>query len=395
MKKWMIIALLCLSGLAGAMGCGQKDAVGNGKEDGSTQQTEESRLEDGAGEAAEAGKETGKTETGAGEGEAAGTENTTGVTEEAIAETQKGPDLAGTQPGTAGVTFTDALGNSVTVEQPENTAALSESYADAWLLAGGQLAAVTDDAGSLLASSSLPKGLVSLGSVKTPSVEKMIEAEVDFVLLSAAIEGHARIRETLEAAGITAAYFEVEHFEDYREMMKILTAITGRDDLYQEHVAAVEEGIAAQIARAAAAKEASEKGWSAGEDRKSPTVLFLRAFSTGVRAKGSDSMTGRMLKDLGCVNIADSDDSLLEDLSLEAILAADPDFIFVTTMGESEEAALAQVEEQLLANPAWQGLTAVQEGHYCVLPQELFHKKPNSRWEESYRILADEIYGAE
>lgn len=54
-----------------------------------------------------------------------------------------------------------------------------------------------------------------------------------------------------------------------------------------------------------------------------PTVLLLRAYSTGVRAKNSDNITGVMLKDLGCINIADSDSGLLEEIQMESILAAD------------------------------------------------------------------------
>lgn len=80
---------------------------------------------------------------------------------------------------------------------------------------------------------------------------------------------------------------------------------------------------------------------------------------------------------------------------MEAIIHADPDYIFVTTMGESEEAAMNMVEELLTTNPAWNGLKAVQGGHYYVLPKELFHNKPNERWGESYRILAGYLYGEE
>ena len=104
-------------------------------------------------------------------------------------------------------------------------------------------------------------------------------------------------------------------------------------------------------------------------------------------------VSAEMLKDLGCINIADSEDSLLEDLSLEVILEQDPDFIFVTTMGASEEAAMASLDELLLSNPAWASLTAVQEGHFHLLPKDLFHLKPNARWGESYEILADYLYG--
>ena len=44
-----------------------------------------------------------------------------------------------------------------------------------------------------------------------------------------------------------------------------------------------------------------------------------------------------MLADLGCVNIADSDESLLDDLSMEAIIAADPQYIFVTIQGNDSD----------------------------------------------------------
>ena len=77
-------------------------------------------------------------------------------------------------------------------------------------------------------------------------------------------------------------------------------------------------------------------------------------------------MLGEMLADLGCVNIADSETSLLEELSMEAILAADPDRIFIVMQGSDAEKVQKTLDELVLSNPAWQQLTAVQEGrvHY-------------------------------
>ena len=275
----------------------------------------------------------------------------------------------------APVMFADALGYEISVENAENVAVLSGSLADAWLLAGGRLAAATEDAKEVI---TWTQETESLGALKSPSIERMVAENIDLAILSSTIAEHVDIRDALELAGIKTAYFDVETFDDYAAMMDILTDITGRKDLYQENVEVVREEIAAQLKRA---------------DGSAPAVLFLRAYSTGVRAKGSDSMTGQMLKDLGCVNIADSDGRLLDDLSLEAIIEADPDYIFLTTMGESQEDALQMAETLLLSNPAWNGLKAVQDGHYFVLPKELFHNKPNERWGESYQILADDLYG--
>ena len=64
-------------------------------------------------------------------------------------------------------------------------------------------------------------------------------------------------------------------------------------------------------------------------------------------------------------------------------------------MGESDEAALQSVQDMLMSNPAWAGLSAVKNDRYVVLPKDLFHLKPNDRWGESYEMLADILYGEE
>lgn len=276
--------------------------------------------------------------------------------------------------------FTDALGRQVVIEQqPQKVAAVSGSYAEVWLLAGGTLAAVTEDAYDER-QLELDDTVVTLGALKSPSVEMMIEEGIDFVLLSSTIEEHVNLCQQLEDVGIACAYFEVEVFEDYLAMLDICTDITGNKEMYAVNGTDIRTRVDAAIA--------TQQGHDA------PTVLFIRAFSSGANAKNStNSMGGIMLKEMGCINIADSEDSLLEDLSMEVIIQQDPDYIFVVTMGASEEKALDTVQEMLVSNPAWSGLTAVQNDRYVVLPKALFHQKPNSRWAESYELLANILYG--
>ena len=81
---------------------------------------------------------------------------------------------------------------------------------------------------------------------------------------------------------------------------------------------------------------------------------------------------------------------LLDGLSIEAILQADLDYIFISTMGDAE-AAVAHMDS-VLQEPTWQSLTAVQEGNYVYLPKELFQFKPNGRWDEAYEYLIDLVY---
>ena len=76
---------------------------------------------------------------------------------------------------------------------------------------------------------------------------------------------------------------------------------------------------------------------------------------------------------------------------MEEIIRRDPHWIFVVTMGD-EAAAAAYMRQNLESDPAWNGLSAVQEGRCVLLPQDLFHYKPNERWDESYEYLAKILY---
>ena len=277
-------------------------------------------------------------------------------------------------------TFTDSLGNTVELEQPpKRVAALLGSYAETWLLAGGEVVAVTQDAYDERGLE-LPEDTVNLGANQQPDLEALFAAEPDLVLLTPDLDGQMGLRDSLEAAGIPAAWFKVETFDDYLNMLKICTDLTGRSDLYQKNGLDIQSEIDAAIASV--------------PEGEAPTVLLLRAYSSAVRAKNSDNIAGAILKDLGAANIADSDSGLLEDLQMESILAADPEFIFVTTMGASQEAALESLDELLHSDPAWQTLTAVKEDRVEVLPKDLFHYKPNARWGESYQMLAELMYGS-
>ena len=156
--------------------------------------------------------------------------------------------------------------------------------------------------------------------------------------------------------------------------MKVFTDITGRADLYETNAASLQPQIEAAIA--------------SGKREDAPTVLILRTSSSKVKALDSSFMVGGMLEEFGCINIADSENGILSDLSIEAIVAEDPDYIFVTCMGDLEEGQ-AQLEASLTSNPIWNTLQAVQNGRVLFLEKDLFHNKPNARWGESYEILAE------
>ena len=275
------------------------------------------------------------------------------------------------------VDFTDASGRTVSIDNPQRVVALYGSYGDVWRIAGSTLAGTTSD---------LPAGddgAQVLGSHTEPNMELLFTLNPDFVILSADAAEHQEIAQMLDQANVPYALFSHQDYRGYMEMVKLFTEITGREDLYQAQVDQVELPIQAMV------NEAAEF-----EGKDHPTALLLRAYSTNVRAKGSEgTVAGCILKDMGFDNIADGDSPLSENLSMEAILLADPDYIFVTTMGSSTEAALESLASLLTNNPAWATLTAVRNDHFYVLDKELFHQHPNARWAESYAIIRDILLG--
>lgn len=272
------------------------------------------------------------------------------------------------------VTFTDSAGRTVTVSDPKKTAVFTASFADIWQLAGGTVSFATEDVFDN-ENITLPDGVVNIGLLDSPSAELLIDGEADFVILSSTAHGGTELAETLEQAGITCALFEVEDFADYLNVLKICTDITGRQDLYEKNGEAVRQKINEIISKQ--------------QSKPQKTVLYLRAFSTGIKAKGGDSMTGKMLADMNCANIADTVPSLLEELSIEEIIQQDPDFIFLTIMGSDEEKARKSYEDILASNPAWSELSAVKNGRCIFLPKQYFHNKPNAEWDKAYEMLAE------
>lgn len=311
-----------------------------------------------------------------------------GVVSSGPASSAGGASAAATAPADSGAacTFADDLGREVTLEAaPRRVAALTGSYADIWCTAGGRntLVASASDAWTDF-DLGLGEEVANIGGAMGVSVEELLAAAPDLVLASTNIPSNQEMLPALEAAGVDVAFFSVDTFEDYLRMLEICTGLTGSPEAYQTYGEAVAEEIEAARARAAAARE--EQG--------PEKVLYIRAAASVVKPKGSSgTVLGEMLADLGCINIADQDQSLLEDLSMEAILAADPDKILIVLQGADPEPAKAQLEGEVLSNPAWQQLTAVREGRVYYMDKDLYHLKPNARWGEAYDHLVEILYG--
>lgn len=284
-------------------------------------------------------------------------------------------------PAETSVTFTDDLNRQVTVDRPQRVACLISSFSDIWCLAGGADAIVAaTDATWRYFDLPLRDDVVNLGNTKELDVERLLACEPDLILASGGTDRNVELEASFSAMGLNAAYFSVDTFADYLHMLKICTEITGKTENYDLYGTQVAQQVEAALAR---------------QDGSTPSVLYIRATGSSCKVKNSEgSVLGEMLKDLGCINIADRNGSLLEQLSIEAILQADPDYIFVVLQSADPADAQAILQTTLLDNPAWASLTAVQEGRYHVMDPNLYNLKPNAQWGKAYEQLADILYPA-
>ncbi len=277
--------------------------------------------------------------------------------------------------------FTDALGRTVNISKvPQRVAALTGSFADIWILAGGTICATAVDAFEDFGISS--EGVINLGGAHSPSLEILLSSNADFVLASASSSSNVKMQTAIENAGINVAYFDVDCFEDYLAMLDICTSITGKKELYKTNGLDLKDQIYA----------IKTEFKNADIPERQKTVLMLRVSSSSVKAKGSEgTVLGEMLNDMGCINIADNDKTLLENLSIESIMNKNPYHIFVVLMGDDSEKAISNAKKLLNENKGYENLDAVKNGRVYLMDKKLFNLKPNGNWAKSYEILKSKL----
>ena len=113
------------------------------------------------------------------------------------------------------------------------------------------------------------------------------------------------------------------------------------------------------------------------------------------RANTGNTVLGGMISQLGATNIVDAWNGASSaerlDINLETVYAADPDIILAQCHSD-EDTCKGMVTEQYGDNAVWNSLSAVKDDKVYYLQKTLFHNKPNSRFADAYRTLAEILY---
>lgn len=280
------------------------------------------------------------------------------------------------------ITIQDAEGEKVLNKSPQRVVCLYNSLLDLWYLNGGKaIARVSGD-------TELPPeaaGLPEAGSMSSIGLEQVVALEPDLVLLTATLDGQREIAKGLKENNISYLLCDLREdpFGSFGRYSYLFSKINQQDKIFQEKIEPVIQSCLDLTEKTKAIKE-------------QPSVAVLYSTPKYVKVETNLSQTGQMVHMLGANNIlapeeAPSDGSVRVDLSFEVLLARNPDYIFVVTMGD-EEKCKAAFEQTLLSNPAWSELDAVKENRMFYLPKEYSLNKPNQRYFEAFSYLVDLLY---
>jgi iron complex transport system substrate-binding protein len=299
-------------------------------------------------------------------------------------EKEEGSSTYGIKINDETVEFTDETGEEITIKKnPQRVIVLYNSFLEIWDQAGGTVVGRVTESEDKIVENAMSAEVV--GSLSTPSLEKILSLQPDLVIANISYKAQREMVPALKQNNIQVMAVHINLLEDYYRAVRLFTAITGREDLYENNVNEIQSKIDEIISKAP-----TDKNYKAA---------VLLATSKNITVRDSNTMVGEMLKDLNVTNILDNagGSSDTKTFSIEKIIQEDPDFIFVQTMGNDLEKITERLKSDAQDNPAWASLKAVKEDRYIVLPKDLYLYKPNDRYPEAYeglgKIFYPEVYG--
>ncbi len=303
------------------------------------------------------------------------------VTQTTLETTPKeiGMETAGTEAGDAatkkesGVYFTDMGGNAISLPAPA-TRIVALTPADVEILfaigAGETLVGCGEYCNYPAEAQSVP--VMQTGTEL--HLEQLLAAKPEVLLLNPAMLATGSVAETqaqvdrLADAGVTVVVSSAFDIAGVYEAIDMLGALTGKAAEAQTLVSSMQEAFA----------EVSNVESAAGK-----TVYFeISPLAYGLWTAGAGTFMDEIAKMLGLTNCF-SDVVNYAGISEEQVIARNPDYIVTITMYFGEGPT---PEEEIMARPGWENVTAVQTGAILALQNDEL-SRPGPRLAEGAKLL--------
>lgn len=188
------------------------------------------------------------------------------------------------------ITYDDMLAGEVTIQKrPQRVVVMLNAVMELWYMAGGTAVARIEGEDNIPEEA---KDLPTIGTMSTPSVEKIVSYEPDLVILVNTLTKNREIQPALQEAGIPNISVRYKDYQDFCDLFELFTHITDQP----ERLEALDD-IQAQV-------DAEIEQVQGKPEQK---VMILYATAKYVKAGVQDSVIGDMLNRLGAVNIIDAE----------------------------------------------------------------------------------------
>ncbi|QHW33083.1 ABC transporter substrate-binding protein [Paenibacillus rhizovicinus] len=210
-----------------------------------------------------------------------------------------------------------------------------------------------------------------VGSTHGIEFEKLASVKPDLVIASPALQSS---KATIEKLGAQVMFNSHNTFTEIQASVRLYGKVLGQE-------AKAEQLIKKMNADVSSLKKPST----------APKTLIVYGAPGSFVVALPTSYPGNFLELAGGKNVASNFkamDSMPQyaDLSLERIIAANPDLILFITHGDAAEVK-ASFKKQFETNPAWKSLSAVKNDRFEVLPSDLFAANPGLRAPQAIQAI--------
>ncbi|MEZ2365803.1 ABC transporter substrate-binding protein [Bacillus sp. RCC_6_1] len=277
-----------------------------------------------------------------------------------------------TEKGKEKIEITDLSGRKVTFDKvPESFATLSMGDMDIIHALGGKIVGRPDT--KLTLPDELKKAQV-IGNAHQPNFEQIASLKPDALVAN---NGFQKNVPTVEGQGTQVIISSANSVQDIQKNIELYGTVMKKEDKAKE----INQKMNDQM-----------KKYEKKSDAKA--LLVYGAPGTYLAALPT-SLSGDILEKTGGKNIASDFPETkaypqYAQLSVERIIEANPDVIYLITHGDPKSVKKA-FEGEMMKNEAWKNLEAVKQNRVVILPPDLFGSNPGTKVTEAMDFMYKSI----
>lgn len=267
------------------------------------------------------------------------------------------------------ITLKTSTGDFTLKKKPQRIVTLSSSDTEIIYALGGTVVGRPTSMGSVNPPAAAPA--VEVGSTHGILFEKLASVKPDLVIASPSLKSN---QATIEKLGAQVLFNSHNTYDDIKASVRLYGKLLGQESKAEQLVGSMDKSI-----------DSLEK-----PDSKPNTLIVYGASGSFVVALPT-SYPGNFLELAGGQNVAAKFPKMdkmpqYAELSMERIIASNPDIILLITHGDANEVK-ESFKKQFENNAAWKNLSAVKNDRFEILPQDLFAANPGIRAPQAIQTI--------